>query len=580
MPKIKTLRRTSRNALEHSPSFNYACRRRNGLSNKQNLPLTFCNPKQRLSTLKMRRAGASEDIECSRKLFPHFIHVCNLTTDFTDRAAKVTKIPQHQFTLERMKLYFKVQRLDTINTQSMPCGQANMSSFPTICVCNEEQINIRNGVLYMGEKTFKKTKNMLNVSNLDTIAIRSAITDPEVREIHEALTTLLETPLWEILVEIKQNIKLSDASHKVDMLSMELDVLLNTVKHVTFRDMISNRVPERQAYSDIPEAVKDYLLRKREINGFGILNNNDFRVFVNHENKRRHLRENMLRIFPNIFKTKLNLQVKIGKPCICFYFQQGDKIYKRSSSEESSNENGYGTLGGFVSDQNNDTHFLTCSHGCQKGDIIFADDNNSGRKRIGECVFATDLKTKPKIDVFIDVALVKIDSEVVDSCNLSMLNNTFQQSNVKIYLENLQNIAKKAFVYKIGASTSVTKGLITSPEFHLNTTGGRAELFFVSDIADIPFAKRGDSGSIVFMIENSSALDTIHVIGMISGGFTPHQPPGEDEKVDTNRKSEKKDDEGAKKEVSCTGDITCFRMDKTMEFLRKKGIDVCFRNQI
>lgn len=23
---------------------------------------------------------------------------------------------------------------------------ANMSSFPTICVCNEEQINIRNGV--------------------------------------------------------------------------------------------------------------------------------------------------------------------------------------------------------------------------------------------------------------------------------------------------------------------------------------------------------------------------------------------------------------------------------------------------
>lgn len=113
----------------------------------------------------------------------------------------------------------------------------------------------------MGEKTFKKTKNMLNVSNLDTIAIRSAITDPEVREIHEALTTLLETPLWEILVEIKQNIKLSNASHKVDMLSMELDVLLNTVKHVTFRDMISDRVPERQAYSDIPEAVKDYLLR-------------------------------------------------------------------------------------------------------------------------------------------------------------------------------------------------------------------------------------------------------------------------------------------------------------------------------
>lgn len=102
---------------------------------------------------------------------------------------------------------------------------------------------------------------MLNVSNLDTIAIRSAITDPEVREIHEALTKLLETPVWELLVEIKQNIQLSDASHKVDMLSMELDVLLNTVKHVHSRDMIIDRVPEYQAYSDIPKDIKDYLLR-------------------------------------------------------------------------------------------------------------------------------------------------------------------------------------------------------------------------------------------------------------------------------------------------------------------------------
>lgn len=284
----------------------------------------------------------------------------------------------------------------------------------------------------------------------------------------------------------------------------------------------------------------------------------------------------MLKIFTDIFKTKLNLQVMVGKPSIRFYSQQGDKLYTRSSSsEESNDENGYGTLGGFVSDQNNDTLVLTCSHVCQKGDIIFADDNNSGRERIGECVFASNLQTNT-IDVFIDVALVKIDNDVVDRCNLSMLNDTFQQSNVKIYLENLQQIAGRAFVYKIGASTSVTKGLITSPEFHLNITGGRAELFFVSDIADIPFAEKGDSGSIVFMFENSSALDTVHVIGIVSGALTPC---GESEKVHEKRKTEKKDDEGARKEGSGTRDITCFRMDKTMEFLRKKGIDVCFENQ-
>lgn len=82
----------------------------------------------------------------------------------------------------------------------------------------------------------------------------------------------------------------------------------------------------------------------------------------------------------------------VGKPCIHFYSQQGDTIYTRNSlSEESNDENSYGTLGGFVSDQNNDTFVLTCSHVCQKGDIIFADDNDHGRVRIGECVFSNDL---------------------------------------------------------------------------------------------------------------------------------------------------------------------------------------------
>lgn len=46
-------------------------------------------------------------------------------------------------------------------------------------------------------------------------------------------------------------------------------------------------------------------------------------------------------------------------------------------------------------------------HVCQKGDIILAGDNNSGilRKRIGECVFASNLTTKTTIDDFFDVAL-------------------------------------------------------------------------------------------------------------------------------------------------------------------------------
>lgn len=67
--------------------------------------------------------GASEDIECSLKLFPHFIHVCNLTTDFINRAAKVIRIPQHRFSFDRLKVHFEVHRLDTLATQLKFHGQ-------------------------------------------------------------------------------------------------------------------------------------------------------------------------------------------------------------------------------------------------------------------------------------------------------------------------------------------------------------------------------------------------------------------------------------------------------------------------
>lgn len=59
MSKIKTIRKTSKSALEHSRSINYRCRRRNGLSHKENLPLTFCSPKQHFSTVKTRQGESN-----------------------------------------------------------------------------------------------------------------------------------------------------------------------------------------------------------------------------------------------------------------------------------------------------------------------------------------------------------------------------------------------------------------------------------------------------------------------------------------------------------------------------------------
>lgn len=56
MPKIKTLCRTSKIAMENSHSSNnYRRGCRYALHHKENLPLTFSNPKKLSSTLKTRQ---------------------------------------------------------------------------------------------------------------------------------------------------------------------------------------------------------------------------------------------------------------------------------------------------------------------------------------------------------------------------------------------------------------------------------------------------------------------------------------------------------------------------------------------
>lgn len=62
------------------------------------------------------------------------------------------------------------------------------------------------------------------------------------------------------------------------------------------------------------------------------------------------------------------------------------------------------------------------------------------------------------------------------------------------------------------------KGLIIFLKVYFKIIGGRVEFFFVFDIDDL-FVEKGDSGFIVFMIENSFVFDIIYVIGMVFSVF-------------------------------------------------------------
>ena len=152
------------------------------------------------------------------------------------------------------------------------------------------------------------------------------------------------------------------------------------------------------------------------------------------------------------------------------------------------------------------------------------------------------------------------------------MNHAFQDSKVCIHDGNLRDIAGKVHVYKIGASTSVSKGLIKSPDF--TATIGRKELFVVTGLSGIPFAEGGDSGSIVFINENSSALDTIKVIGMVSGGITMN--------TTEDHKEQRASTNGMEVlEIANQSDnICCYEIKNTLEYLKENGRVVSFENQV
>lgn len=210
MPKARSVSKMSNN--------NHRYKRRNDISLREKNPLTFSDSGQLFSNIKpnpdadIHRSSITEAFECSLDLFPHLIYISELTKDFVNRAAGVLEIPKNRSFLETgikcIQVY--VLRSDALTSQSLlrRCKLTRKAeAWPYILfisVCELEQVMMNNGILFMDRLKYKNTKKMLEIKCLDTKTIRAAITQPDVREVHEALTELLEIPILKFLTEIKQ----------------------------------------------------------------------------------------------------------------------------------------------------------------------------------------------------------------------------------------------------------------------------------------------------------------------------------------------------------------------------------------
>lgn len=302
-------------------------------------------------------------------------------------------------------------------------------------------------------------------------------------------------------------------------------------------------------------------------------------MFLQGENKAdqiRHIRSNLLRIYTKFFE-KYTLEVVSGNAKFLPYLRQGDKLWPESGTE-------YSTLGCFVKDNRTPhVYAVTCSHGVPEASIVSTGLENSDPDRIGTCIFSSYFRSSPDrhIPILNDVALIQIDDHVGNMCHLSLMNHKYEDSKVRIYDGNFEDfVVRHAYVYKIGATTSLRKGLIISPDFTASIADDRSEVFLVVGMGGLPFAETGDSGSVVFMNENNSALDTIQVIGMVLGNLEIRQNESHENQKEEGESESDSINARKKDEENQTEKICCYRFNATMEILRRNGFDVTFENQV
>lgn len=211
------------------------------------------------------------------------------------------------------------------------------------------------------------------------------------------------------------------------------------------------------------------------------------------------MKKELLKINSNFFekfRLEIEKRILVQKQTL----MQGDQIMSGLPPD------GYhkGTLGGFVREINNKKkiYALTCNHIFPLVDQPAYIDGFQGLNQIGACVFTTRKKS-------CDFAAIEIADSFADKCDVAIRRDDKKRVNARLYTESLEN---HGIVFKIGATTDVTKGFIISSEFYDKLH--HDNIFLVKGISG-PFSEEGDSGSLVFSRPKSAQQTYVNVFGMV-----------------------------------------------------------------
>ncbi|XP_052810699.1 uncharacterized protein LOC128238627 [Mya arenaria] len=216
------------------------------------------------------------------------------------------------------------------------------------------------------------------------------------------------------------------------------------------------------------------------------------------------------------YAAALNVEV-VSRPFQQFAMndiEQGDKI--------TASGGGFGTLGGFVQ-WFGEPYMLTCQHVVGSDSIVkvqkpgFIPPPVIGRA-------TPNMSIKSGTHGVIDIAAVKVVGDVRNRCIPKYKDSDGIFRTSVIYDPEKKDLKPGLNVFKYGASTGLTEGIVASTDFDVDVSN---RIVFIESKADFSpghssiFSGPGDSGSLILSatFEDGSQRPTLQIISMLTGGL-------------------------------------------------------------
>ncbi|XP_052809910.1 uncharacterized protein LOC128238248 isoform X2 [Mya arenaria] len=322
-----------------------------------------------------------------------------------------------------------------------------------------------------------------------------------------------------------------------------VEYILNLLRKLTFEIegyLLQGGGSKQQSYipppSTIPHEMRKSLLAVNDVYAVCTLYNEptvllkaradvEVNEFTNHSHSRKLLENACFKDTINTIQSirlkykytaALNVEV-VSRPFQHFArndVEQGDTI--------SASENYVGTLGGFVQ-WLGDLYMLTCQHVVGSKSIVKVQKPGCVPTRvIGRAT--PNMSIESGTHGVIDIAAVKVDEQERKRCILKYKDSDGIFRTSVLYDPETKDLKPGSNVFKYGASTGLTEGIVASSDFHLDVNNS---LVFIESKADFSpgysstFSGPGDSGSLILRetFECTNQRPNLHIISMLSGGL-------------------------------------------------------------